>query len=110
MRAIFRPLFVLIALITPLAAQALECDIAVFAPLADSSPYRVSLSSAEIVDEAGGYCRLEGEIGNTDGQSQETVVPPARSRARIVCRSRWNWATRPGRRIPAMSGMARRTG
>ncbi|MFL2546357.1 MAG: tannase/feruloyl esterase family alpha/beta hydrolase [Candidatus Rariloculaceae bacterium] len=84
MRAIFRPLFVLIALITPLAAQALECDIAVFAPLADSSPYRVSLSSAEIVDEAGGYCRLEGEIGNTDGQSQ------IRFRLRFPDAAGWN--------------------
>ena len=72
-------------LLSPLAAHALDCEIAAFEELAADSPYGVTLTSAELVDETGGYCRLEGVIANAeDGQSQ------IRFRLRFPDASAWN--------------------
>ena len=74
-----------VLLLSPLAAHALDCEVAAFEELAADSPYGVTLTSAELVDETGGYCRLEGVIANAeDGQSQ------IRFRLRFPDASAWN--------------------
>ena len=57
-------------LVSPLSGHAYDCQITAFEQLAADSSYGVTLTSAELVDETGGYCRLEGVIANDDGQSQ----------------------------------------
>jgi len=72
-------------LLSPLGAHAIDCEIAAFEELAADSPYGVTLTSAELVDETGGYCRVEGVIANAeDGQSQ------IRFRLRFPDASAWN--------------------
>ena len=72
-------------LLSPFAAHALDCEIAAFEELAADSPYGVTLTSAELVDETGGYCRVEGLIANAeDGQSR------IKFRLRFPDASAWN--------------------
>jgi len=55
----------------PLSAFGAECEIAALDAIAATSPYGVTLSSAEQIAESGGYCQVEGEIANAEnGQSQ----------------------------------------
>ena len=52
-------------------APALACELSTFEQLAADSPYGVTLTSAELIAEGRGYCRVEGEIANAhDGQSR----------------------------------------
>ena len=60
---------IVLFLISPLSGYAYDCEISSFEQLAMDSRYGVTLTSAEFVDETGGYCRLEGVIANDDGQS-----------------------------------------
>ena len=53
-----------------LSGYAFECEVSSFEPLAADSRYGVTITSAEFVDETGGYCRVEGVIANDDGRSQ----------------------------------------
>ena len=70
MRNKYQSIIIVLFLISPLSGHAYDCEIAAFEQLAEDSPYGVTLTSAGIVDETGGYCRLEGVIANDDGQSQ----------------------------------------
>jgi feruloyl esterase len=66
-------------------AHAYDCEMTAFEQLTTDSPYGVSLTSAELVDETGGYCRVEGEIANADdGQSQ------IKFRLRLPDAAAWN--------------------
>jgi feruloyl esterase len=60
-----------LALLSPLCTLAAECVPNTFDLLAAKSPYGVTVTDAKAIDEAGGYCQVEGEIANAEnGQSQ----------------------------------------
>ena len=72
-------------LLSPLSAYAVDCDTAAFEAVAADSPHGVTLTSAELVDETGGYCQVEGVIANAeDGESQ------IRFRLRFPDAAAWN--------------------
>ena len=61
------------------------CELAVFEKPAADSPLGVTLAGAERIDEAVGYCQLEGMIANSDdGQSR------IRFRLRLPDEAGWN--------------------
>ena len=84
MRSKCQSIVITLFLVSPLSGHAYDCEIAAFEQLAEDSPYGVTLTSAGIVDETGGYCRLEGVIANDDGQSQ------IRFRLRFPDETAWN--------------------
>lgn len=58
-------------MLVPLTTYAADCEVTTFEELAANSPYGVTLSHAELIDEPGDYCQVEGLIANAeDGQSQ----------------------------------------
>ena len=66
-------------------APAVPCEIDDFQSLAEESRYGVTLTGAERVDDAGGYCQLEGVIANAeDGESR------IRFRFRFPDAAAWN--------------------
>jgi len=66
-------------------APAVPCEINDFQSLSEESPHGITLSSAERVDDAGGYCLLEGVIANADdGESR------IRFRFRFPDAAAWN--------------------
>ena len=76
---------VALLLLVPCCTYAADCEISVFEPLAADSPHGVTLDSAEVIDETGGYCQVEGTIANADdGQSN------IRIRVRLPDEADWN--------------------
>ncbi len=77
--------YLLLPLLGLFCAPALACEIADFEQLAADSPHGVTLTSANPVDEAVGYCQLEGIIANADdGESK------IRFRLRLPDATAWN--------------------
>ena len=86
MKFLCRDLILLASLLlVSFVAHATDCEMTAFEQLTTDSRYGVSLTSAESVDETGGYCRVEGEIANADdGQSQ------IKFRLRLPDAAAWN--------------------
>ncbi|MYF68462.1 MAG: tannase/feruloyl esterase family alpha/beta hydrolase [Proteobacteria bacterium] len=85
MKLPIHPTWLFLSMTLAVCAPAVPCELTDFQSLAEESPHGVTLASAERVDDAGGYCLLEGVIANADdGESR------IRFRFRFPDAAAWN--------------------